>query len=722
MKPMVGMVILLLLVLLNQLISVADAQSTAFTYQGRLNNAGSPANGVYDFVFTIFDASTNGNQMGPAVTNLATTVNDGLFSAVLDFGNQFPGANRWLQIGVRTNNGGAFATLIPRQLITPTPYAITAGSVLPGGILAGIYTNAIVFNNASNQFFGSGAGLTNLNMSALAGGTLPLAQLSSLVVTNWSFVTPLEFGAVGDGTTDDTAAFSDAVAAINANQIRVMDLAGRTYFVRSGFAFTPPNIEIKNGSIVVPDNFTGAVLTRSTTGGSSKGNANFHDLTIGRQGTTAPDPSTVGIQTGVYNTSYRNDVTIHDCEISNFWRAIMVENTPQFQIWHNRTGFSWSNQVYVASQSSKPGTSGEGGDESSIAFNDINYIDMAAGIPSIDQSIYHNQIAIQLDATCIDLAIDYNNAAGFKQFVKTSPLCGSGLEFRGNEIEQLYSTSSNICAVEIWNSIVHWDNCKIAGINGAFGGSNYLAAIGLYATNGSHLNFARCSFKGDFGEGSGNLFDIWSADGFFYPIDGYATPLVLTGNPGSVRWHNTFGDVGTVIGASEPFDTYPWSYNVTNAFLGTPWGGVTTIGAPNALQVINENGVGPYAQFFNSPIFSTGATFGDGPALYNIYDRNGGQGFMRIWSEFENDSKFASSSSGNADMEFKKGTITAWSNIVVKAGEQTAQPTAATFNWGSVPVYSASVTNYYIGAWTNGCYVAIYSNTASSYVIKQLAP
>jgi hypothetical protein len=33
------------------------AQGTAFTYQGRLNNGGSPASGLYDLRFTIYDSS-----------------------------------------------------------------------------------------------------------------------------------------------------------------------------------------------------------------------------------------------------------------------------------------------------------------------------------------------------------------------------------------------------------------------------------------------------------------------------------------------------------------------------------------------------------------------------------------------------------------------------------------------------------------------------------------
>jgi hypothetical protein len=49
------------------------AQSqTAFTYQGQLTDNGSPANGLYDFTFQLFDGATNGNGVGPILTNSAT--------------------------------------------------------------------------------------------------------------------------------------------------------------------------------------------------------------------------------------------------------------------------------------------------------------------------------------------------------------------------------------------------------------------------------------------------------------------------------------------------------------------------------------------------------------------------------------------------------------------------------------------------------------------------
>jgi hypothetical protein len=61
-------------------------------------------------------------------------------------------------------------------------------------------------------------------------------------------------------------------------------------------------------------------------------------------------------------------------------------------------------------------------------------------------------------------------------------------------------------------------------------------------------------------------------------------------------------------------------------------------------------------------------------------------------------------------------------DVVATNGYVSPQLTATTFNWSVIPYYSASVTNYWIGTWTNGTLCAVYSNTASTYAIKQLAP
>src|SRR5271154_4598991 len=113
-------------------VETSRAQGTAFTYQGQLNDGGSPTTGNYDLQFQIYNAVTNGNAISVPLTNSATAVNNGQFTTTLDFGaGIFNGTNCWLQIGVRTNgNPGAFTLLFPRQPVLPTPYAIYASSAI----------------------------------------------------------------------------------------------------------------------------------------------------------------------------------------------------------------------------------------------------------------------------------------------------------------------------------------------------------------------------------------------------------------------------------------------------------------------------------------------------------------------------------------------------------------------------------------------------------------
>ncbi len=148
------------------------AQGTAFTYQGRLADTVNPVNGLYDLRFFLYDSGTGGTLVAGPVTNSPVVISNGLFTVTLDFGaNVFTGANRWLEIGVRTNGGNAFTPLSPRQQLTPAPYAITAENLVSGGLAAGIYGNPVTFNNPGNSFCGDGGCLSNVNASSLGGLT-----------------------------------------------------------------------------------------------------------------------------------------------------------------------------------------------------------------------------------------------------------------------------------------------------------------------------------------------------------------------------------------------------------------------------------------------------------------------------------------------------------------------------------------------------------------------
>src|SRR5687767_14278054 len=93
--------LLLLWALMLSSLPVSLAQTTAFTYQGRLSDAGNPANGAYEVQFKLFDALEAGAQLGLPLTATVTVAN-GIFTAPLDFGAAaFNGAARYLEIAVR---------------------------------------------------------------------------------------------------------------------------------------------------------------------------------------------------------------------------------------------------------------------------------------------------------------------------------------------------------------------------------------------------------------------------------------------------------------------------------------------------------------------------------------------------------------------------------------------------------------------------------------------
>jgi len=109
----------------------------AFSYQGYLTDGGSPANGLYDFAFSIY-ADAGGTQwVTTAYSRDNVQVTDGLFTTTVDvtdaaYGDVYfylNGDARWLKIGVRPGaSTGPYTYLTPLQPLTPTPYALA----LPG--------------------------------------------------------------------------------------------------------------------------------------------------------------------------------------------------------------------------------------------------------------------------------------------------------------------------------------------------------------------------------------------------------------------------------------------------------------------------------------------------------------------------------------------------------------------------------------------------------------
>src|SRR5262249_47035496 len=120
------------IVLATCISSVQTTLGTSFTYQGQLKIAGSPASGLHDLRFRLYDALAGGMQVGPTLCVDNMSIAEGLFTVSPDFGAQFAGEARWLEIEVRANTGfdcttlTGFTTLTPRQALTATPNAMFA--------------------------------------------------------------------------------------------------------------------------------------------------------------------------------------------------------------------------------------------------------------------------------------------------------------------------------------------------------------------------------------------------------------------------------------------------------------------------------------------------------------------------------------------------------------------------------------------------------------------
>jgi len=157
----------------------AAAVGTGFTYQGRLTAGGNPANGQYDFRFTLFDALTGGNQIGNQLSLANQTVSGGLFTVSLDFGaSAFQGDARYLQIEVRQTGGGTYTLLTPRQPLTPAPYALglRPGATISGALASPLFTanntgsNTGVYGASSSGSGGEFSSATGYGVHA-SGGT-----------------------------------------------------------------------------------------------------------------------------------------------------------------------------------------------------------------------------------------------------------------------------------------------------------------------------------------------------------------------------------------------------------------------------------------------------------------------------------------------------------------------------------------------------------------------
>ena len=112
-----------ILVVLTLSVGAANAQTTAFNYQGFLKDGAAPASGNYAISISLWDAETGGVFLNSNTYPSVPVVN-GVFAVELDFGEGVfsAGATRFIEIAVRPSGSGGSSSPCRcfRRCTTPT--------------------------------------------------------------------------------------------------------------------------------------------------------------------------------------------------------------------------------------------------------------------------------------------------------------------------------------------------------------------------------------------------------------------------------------------------------------------------------------------------------------------------------------------------------------------------------------------------------------------------
>ncbi|HZE71508.1 MAG TPA: tail fiber domain-containing protein [Pyrinomonadaceae bacterium] len=278
----------ILITVLVLVANVARAQTSTFTYQGRLTDGAKPANGPYDFQFKLYDALTGGNQLpigSPVTLNRSGVVaTNGIFTVQLDFGaSVFPGADRFLDIGVKRPTDSSYTSLNPRQQLASTPYSVQALSA----------TNAVNATNAT-QLGGVAANqFVQTNDTRMSDARDPLPGSTNYIQNSTAPQSASNFDISGNGSAAGTLSGNvvNATTQYNIGGNRVLSASGNNLFAgqNAGTSNTTGSSNAFFGASAGTANQTGF-------------NNSFFGYLAGNFNSSGGQNSFFGWQAGVFNT------------------------------------------------------------------------------------------------------------------------------------------------------------------------------------------------------------------------------------------------------------------------------------------------------------------------------------------------------------------------------------------------------------------------------------
>lgn len=277
---------LILTTMLFNLFAFASlAQTTEFTFQGRLLDGGLPPTGSYDIEFTLWDSLVDGTQLGPTETKAGVSVSGGIFTVRLDFGAQFTGPARFIEISVKPSGPGAFTPLAPRQPITSTPYAVKSLDA----------DTAATANDASNLGGVPAADFVVTTDPRMTDDRNPTAGSANYIQNqNAGPQSSSNFNISGNGTAGGTLSGNIVSAAtqFNVGTNRILSSPSSNLFAGIGAG--------QNNTTGSFNNFFGFSAGLSTTTGSDNG---FFGTNAGANNTTGDRNTFFGANTGQTNST-----------------------------------------------------------------------------------------------------------------------------------------------------------------------------------------------------------------------------------------------------------------------------------------------------------------------------------------------------------------------------------------------------------------------------------